>query len=64
MRDKQSKIPFGDRMYWFRRNTSAVLLGLIALPIKFIYDYITLFKFLFITNGSCILDYPWNWDWK
>ena len=52
-----------DRMYWFLRNLSAFALGIIVYPIFVTWTILRHIPMIFITDGSEVLSYPWDWDW-
>lgn len=52
------------RLYWFGRNLIAFLLFLIATPFSIIWSIILAIRILFITNGSEVIGFPWEWNWR
>jgi hypothetical protein len=56
-----------DKWYWFWRNTSALVLNTIILPIWLLLFVIEFFvmgiKAVWSMDGSEELTYPWEMDW-
>ena len=54
-----------DRLYWFFRNLSAFILLLVFSPFYWVINLtIALIKVLIVTDGSSIIAYPWEWNWR
>ena len=52
------------RIYWFLRNLSALILSILVSPFSFLFLLAKEFKTLCVTDGSELICYPWEYDWK
>jgi len=53
-----------DRAYWFFRNLLSIILTLIIGPFYILWSLSgAVYILFFVTNGSTVLLYPWEWNW-
>lgn len=54
-----------DRAYWFFRNLFAFILAIPVIPVYIGWNLMdNLFIIFFVTNGSEVINWPWEWNWK
>ncbi len=52
------------RLYYFMMNLAAFILTLIAIPFRMIVIVFCSARVLLVTDGSEMLSFPWEWEWR
>ena len=61
--DRGEDMNFSNRLFWFSRNLLAFILMLIAIIPHELVTIVLSAKCIFITNGSEVIYFPWEWEW-
>lgn len=54
------KLTISDKLYWFSNNLKRFPFVVIWLPFEFLLSFLHILKILFTTDGSEVLNYPWE----
>lgn len=52
------------KLYWFRINLAALILGIICIPFYALWSLTMMIRNLFVFDGSEVTAWPWEWDWR